>query len=56
MAVPICLCVIVSHKETEERAEAAMNVPLLARAMHVGLVLLWMFHFESMVPVDTSTW
>jgi len=40
MTAPICSCVVVSHKETNEFAEAAMNVPLLAGVMHVDLLLL----------------
>jgi len=36
MAIPICSWLVVSQNDTEEPAEAAMNVPLLARVMHVG--------------------
>ena len=53
MRAPICLCVAVSHNETDEFAEAAMNAPLLARAMQPGL-LQWIAHVESIRPVGTS--
>ena len=36
MTDPIRLRVVVSQNDTEESAKAAMNVPLLARAMHPG--------------------
>ena len=50
----IFLCVVVSQNETEERVEAAMNVPLLARAMHRApqSLLLSIDHRDD--PVDTS--
>ena len=38
MRGPICLCVAVSQNETDESAKAAMNAPLLARAMDLGLL------------------
>ena len=40
MTVPICWCDIVSQNETDESAETAMNVSLLARAIHMGMLLL----------------
>ena len=56
MTAPICLCVVASHKETDESAEAAMNAPLLAKAMHMGLLLvLRMHHCDSVVLADMST-
>ena len=51
---PICCCVVVSHTETDEPAEAATNVPLLARAMHLTSLVLWMVHLASVVPVKAS--
>ena len=54
MTDPICLRVIEFHKETDEPAEVAVNVPVLSRAMHVTSLLLWMGHFENVVPRDGS--
>lgn len=56
MTVLICSRLAVSQNDTEEPMAAAMNISLLVRAMDVGSSLLWMYHFESVVPVDTSTW
>ena len=47
MIDPICLRVVVFQNETDEPAEAAINIPSLSRAMHVASLLLWMDHFES---------
>ena len=39
MTGPTCLCVVASQNETNELlAEAAMNVPLLASAIHFCIV------------------
>ena len=54
MTDPICLRVVVFQNETDEPAEAAINVPVLSRAMHLVSLLLWMSHFASVVPWDGS--
>ena len=38
MTDPICSCVVVSQNETDNLAETAMNVLLLASAMHIIVV------------------
>ena len=40
MTDPICSCVAVSQNDIDELAQAAMNVPLLASAMHIAFMLL----------------
>ena len=53
MSHSIFVRAVVSHNETNDLAEAAMTLPLLARAMHPGTHRpLSMDHRD--LPVDTS--
>ena len=49
MIDPIFLCDVVSQNETDDSAETAMNVSLLARAIHMGLLLLLAIDQKSVV-------